>query len=69
MLGGIPAGITETFVHPALDTEEMRAITGAWRRRYWEYLFLRDPEVKAFLDRAGIALIDYRELVRLKTNK
>ena len=69
VLGGIPAGITETFVHPALDTEEMRAITGAWRRRYWEYLFLRDPEVKAFLDRAGIALIDYRELVRLKTNK
>lgn len=65
----IPDGICETYVHPALDTDEMKAITGRWQRRYFEYLVMKDPEVhKAFKD-ADIELISYRDLVRLRKSK
>ena len=62
----IPDGINETYVHPALDTEEMKNITGRWERRYREYLVMKDPEVHAAFKAHGIHLISYRELVQLK---
>ena len=68
-LTNIPEGICETYVHPALDTDEMKAITGRWQRRYWEYLVMKDPEVhKAFKD-SGVELISYRDLVDIRKGK
>ena len=64
--GNIPEGITETFIHPALDTEEMRKITGTWQRRYWEYLLMKDPVTHEFFKSKNIELISYRELVQMK---
>ena len=62
----IPHGICETYIHPALDTEEMKSITGRWERRYHEYLVMKDPEVHAAFKTHGIRLISYRDLVQLK---
>ncbi|MCQ2481713.1 MAG: polysaccharide deacetylase family protein [Clostridia bacterium] len=67
--GEIPEGITETFIHPALDTDEMKGITGTWRRRYWEYLVMKDPITHKFFADNDIELISYRELVEMKTKK
>lgn len=63
----IPDGITETFVHPSLDTPELRSITGAWHQRVWEYQLLKDPETHEYLKAHGIELISYRELIEMKT--
>ncbi len=65
----IPDGITETFVHPAADTPELRSITGAWHQRVWEYRLMSDPYTHEYLKKHGIELISYRELVEMKGRK
>ena len=65
----IPEGISETYVHPALDTDEMKSITGTWQRRYWEYLVMKDPETHAAFKTHGVHLISYRDLVELRKKK
>ncbi|MBQ9946292.1 MAG: polysaccharide deacetylase family protein [Clostridia bacterium] len=65
----IPDGICETYVHPAMPTDEMKSITGTWQRRYWEYLVMKDPETHAAFKTHGIRLINYRELAEMRKNK
>ncbi len=65
----IPEGISETYVHPALATDEMKSFTGSWKRRYWEYLVMKDPETHAAFKTHGIHLISYRDLVELRKKK
>ncbi len=60
-------GITETFIHPALDTPELREIAGSWRYRNWEYQLMRDPETHKYLADHGVKMINYRDLVQMKT--
>ncbi len=67
--GKIPEGITETFIHPALDTDEMKNITGSWERRYWEYLLMKDEKTHEFFKNNDIELISYRELLEMKGKK
>ena len=62
----IPYGISETYIHPALCTDEMKAITGSWQRRYWEYLVMKDPETHEAFRTHGVHLISYRDLVKLR---
>ena len=62
----IPYGISETYVHPAMPTDEMKSIAGSWERRYWEYLVMKDPEVHAAFKTHGVHLISYRDLVELR---
>lgn len=65
----IPDGICETYVHPAMPTDEMKSFTGTWQRRYWEYLVMKDPETHAAFKTHGIRLINYRELAEMRKNK
>ena len=37
-------GVTETYIHPAVESDELKAITGNWQRRVWEYKLFSDPE-------------------------
>ena len=67
--GNIDEGITETFIHPALDTEELRSITGSWERRSWEYMMMKDPVTHEFFKSKGIELISYRELIEIREGK
>lgn len=67
--GEIPDGITETFIHPALDTDEIKGITGTWQRRYWEYLLMKDPVTHKYFEDHNIKLISYRELIEMKKKK
>ncbi|HZK21810.1 MAG TPA: polysaccharide deacetylase family protein, partial [Oscillospiraceae bacterium] len=38
-----PDGVTETYIHPAAESDELKAITGSWARRVWEYKLFSDP--------------------------
>lgn len=62
----IPDGITETFVHPTKESAEIKAITGSWRDRVWEYRLMKDPETEKYLNAHGVELISYRDLMNLK---
>lgn len=62
----IPDGVTETFVHPAFETDELKSIVGSWQDRVWEYNLMNDPETHKFLEEKGIQLISYRDLIEMK---
>lgn len=66
---GIPEGITETFVHPSAESDELKGITGCWLNRVWEYMLLKDPETEKTLNENGITLISYRDLIEMRKSK
>ena len=56
-------GVTELYIHAALPTEEMKAITGSWSTRAQEFeTFAKDPEMKKLVADERIILIGYRPL-------
>ena len=59
-------GVTETFVHPSVESDELKGITGRWKDRVWEYQLMKDPYVHKYLKDNGVELISYRELIKMK---
>jgi predicted glycoside hydrolase/deacetylase ChbG (UPF0249 family) len=56
-------GVTEVYVHPAVDTDELRSSHPDWGQRVEDYAFMTsDPSVPNLIARAGATLIGYREL-------
>ena len=63
-----PNGITETYIHPALECDELKAISGAWHRRVWEHRLFSDPKTLQHIKACGIQLINYRDLKKMKAD-
>ena len=61
-----PDGITETYMHPSVECPELKAITGCWHRRVWEYKLLSDPATRQHIEANGIKLISYRDLAEMR---
>ena len=59
-------GVTETYIHPAYISDELKSITGTWERRNWEYKLFSDPKTKQHIDSLGIKLINYRDLAQMR---
>ena len=60
-------GVTELFVHPAVDSDELRASYPDWAGRVEDHAFVRhDPSLPDLVDRAGATLIGFRELRQLQ---
>lgn len=62
-------GVTETFIHPSVETDELKGITARWQDRVWEYELMKDPYVHKYLKEHGVELISYRELIKMKGGK
>ena len=57
------AGVTEVYLHPAVDTPELRDLTDDWSERVDDHpLATADHELRALLDKAGVTLVGYRAL-------
>ncbi|MDR2525769.1 MAG: polysaccharide deacetylase family protein [Oscillospiraceae bacterium] len=61
-----PHGVTETYLHPSLDTGEACAASGAGIRRTWEYDVYRDDAFQKHLRQLGIQKISYRDLAAMR---
>jgi predicted glycoside hydrolase/deacetylase ChbG (UPF0249 family) len=60
-------GVTEVYLHPGLDTDELRAACTDWAGRVEDHAFLRsDPSLPDLIERAGATLVGYRELRELQ---
>lgn len=56
-------GVTEIYVHPAVDTPELRAISDGWEARVDDLAFVTEPdELPAMLADQDVTLIDWRPL-------
>lgn len=62
----LPDGVTETFIHPVVENDEIKEITALWRDRVWEYELMKDPYTHEYLKSHDIELISYRELIKMK---
>lgn len=69
VLRGLRPGVSELYIHVALDHPEMQALTGlepmrtGWRDRAEEFrLFTEDPGIRRLLETEGIKLIRWRDL-------
>lgn len=61
-----PEGVTETYLHPAFESDELKGITGSWEKRAWEYRFYSDPKNHQYIKDCGIKLINYRDLAEMR---
>jgi len=60
-------GVTEVYLHPGLDTDELRSSYDDWSGRVEDHAFLcSDPSLPALIERAGATLVGYRELRELQ---
>jgi predicted glycoside hydrolase/deacetylase ChbG (UPF0249 family) len=63
-------GVTEIFLHPAVDSDELRSSHPDWPQRVEDYAFLTsDPSFPALVERAGATLIGFRELRDLQRSR
>jgi predicted glycoside hydrolase/deacetylase ChbG (UPF0249 family) len=61
-----PDGVTETYLHPSIDTGEVKAASGVGIHRIWEYTLYRDPVFQRQLADCGIRKISYRDLAKMR---
>jgi predicted glycoside hydrolase/deacetylase ChbG (UPF0249 family) len=63
LLFELAPGVTELALHPAADTDEVRAACADWSGRVEDYVYLtRDASLPDLVERAGVTLIGWREL-------
>ncbi len=62
-------GVTEVFLHPAVDSDELRHSYPDWDKRVDDDSLLRDPLFEQLLARAGAKLISYRALRDLQRSE
>ena len=55
-------GLTLLYIHPAIDTPELRTITPDWPSRVADYRVFTSPAMRSYLRRSGIQLVNYRQL-------
>ena len=60
-LADLRPGVTEVYLHPAVDADELRASHPDWESRVDDHDFL-GAELPDLIDKAGATLIGYREL-------
>ena len=60
-------GVTEVYLHPGIDTDELRASHPDWSNRVEDHAYLTgDPSFRDLIERAEVFLIGYRELRELQ---
>ena len=62
LIDGIKPGLTHLLFHAAKQGDELNAIVDTHASRNADYLAFSDPDLKAYIDAAGIRHIGYREL-------
>jgi len=63
-------GVTELYIHAALPTDEMKAISGSWSTRAQEYeVFTHDEDMKRLIKEQNIILMGYRPIRELQRSE
>lgn len=62
-LVGLPPGVTEVFLHPTVETPELRASHPDWEGRVDDYELLKaGSPLEEWAEEAGVSMIGYRTL-------
>jgi len=66
VLGNLKPGVSELYVHAAVDEPEMRAVGDTWAQRAADFAFFTAPSTRALIADRGITLIGYRPIRELQ---
>ena len=67
IVGALKPGVTELYIHPAIESDALKQMTSRWETRVEEYkLFTNDPEMIAVLRGQNVKLIGWRALRELQ---
>ncbi|MFC5471033.1 polysaccharide deacetylase family protein [Cohnella suwonensis] len=55
----LPEGISETYIHPAIEDARLSAEVPHWEKRVWEYRLMLDDDFAYALRDAGVNLTNY----------
>ena len=62
-IDSLKPGVTEAYLHPAVDSPELRAMAQDWTARVDDYtLLVQEKTLREAIERAGITLIGYRPI-------
>jgi len=62
LIDDIKPGLTHLLFHPAIDGDELRAIADTYGSRNADFIAWSDPEMRTYIESAGIRHIGYRDL-------
>lgn len=65
LIAGLKPGVSEIILHLADESSEYEAITGSYQRRLAEYKLFTRPEMKEYIEKQGIHLIGWKDLLPL----
>jgi predicted glycoside hydrolase/deacetylase ChbG (UPF0249 family) len=65
VLGGLGPGLTHFIIHPSADTPELRAITPDWPFRVADFKAFQSEDLRSFVEKSGLQVIGYRDLLNL----
>jgi hypothetical protein len=66
MLRFLLPGVTEIYIHPAVDDAELRGMTASAAQREADYKFFTAASTRALLSDLDIELIGYRTIRELQ---
>ncbi|MFC4598291.1 polysaccharide deacetylase family protein [Cohnella hongkongensis] len=55
----LPEGISETYIHPAVEDAGMLERVPHWEKRVWEYRLMLDEDFAYAIRDAGVTMVDY----------
>ncbi|WP_433942977.1 polysaccharide deacetylase family protein [Paenibacillus sp. SN-8-1] len=55
----LPEGVSETYIHPAMDDGHMQRLIPSWAKRVWEYQLMLEDDFAYALKDAGVQLVNY----------
>src|SRR5262249_53421556 len=58
----LPAGLSCVLLHPAIDTSEVRSVTGDWRGRVADFEVFRQSSLRQHIHDIGITIISYKSI-------
>ena len=62
LLDGLPEGLSLFVCHPALASDELRAVASDWQARAADHALLRDERWRAALEASGVVLLGMRDV-------
>ena len=65
LIAGLKPGVSEIILHLADESREYEAITGSYPRRLAEYRLFTRPAMKEYIEKQGIHLIGWKDLLPL----
>eukprot|EP01080_Neovahlkampfia_damariscottae_P000117 gene117-4363_t len=62
LIKNLKPGVTEFYIHPAIENDEMKAITASWKTRKSDMLTFCSQEMRDFIKQEKVILIDFKQL-------